>query len=248
MPLRELGVTHRGAADAWECDQMRHVNVRFLARRFAEAHRVALAMLGLTDSHASRERWSFQHEVRPGAALRIETSWDADGRKLLHRLFKADTPSPATTLACDFGPADQMRDRPGAGWAETGYSETGPHAGPGHEDMLRLANHAVAHLGLDEHRRHGPDGSLEVGSALVALDVYRGVLLPARARVAVQSRWGRAGHSSLRVLHRMRGPAGEVAAQVEAVHVLFDMQTRRPVPLPAALRNVADTGMDYGHE
>ncbi|HSE92406.1 MAG TPA: thioesterase family protein, partial [Methylomirabilota bacterium] len=50
------------------------------------------------------------------------------------------------------------------------------------------------------------------------------------------------GNSSLRVLHRLANVrTGEVVATLEQAGVHFDMDARRPTPLPAALRERAAT-------
>ena len=40
-------MTYPGAVDAWECDQVDHMNVRLFGRRFGEAEQHALAAMGL---------------------------------------------------------------------------------------------------------------------------------------------------------------------------------------------------------
>jgi acyl-CoA thioesterase FadM len=70
--------------------------------------------------------------------------------------------------------------------------------------------------------------------------LHFGAPLSAGDLVSVQSAVRHVGTSSLRVLHRMSsGPGAGIAATLEQSGVHFDLDTRRPCALPAALRERA---------
>jgi acyl-CoA thioester hydrolase len=95
--------TYRGVADAWECDQMQHMNVRFIGERFSKADSFLFASLGFDQSgetgqsaiRLETEKLTFSKEILPGKPLLIESSFDyaAQSNKLWvrHDLKFVDT-------------------------------------------------------------------------------------------------------------------------------------------------------------
>jgi acyl-CoA thioester hydrolase len=92
--------TYRGVADAWECDQMQHMNVRFIGERFSRADSFLFASLGLDHADGGvvrleSERLTFSKEIVPGKPLLIESgcSYDAQSNVLSvrHDLKFADS-------------------------------------------------------------------------------------------------------------------------------------------------------------
>ena len=78
MDVRERWITYRGAVDAWECDQMLHMNIQHFARRIGMAERYLLAQFGLSSSAlhgrqlhavARREHIAFAKEFRAGCPI-----------------------------------------------------------------------------------------------------------------------------------------------------------------------------------
>ena len=244
----DLGVTYRGAVDPWECDQMEHLNVRFYGRRFSEAEAHAFATLGTALRAAVDETIQFAREIRRGAAVRIETTQTGPDQ-LRHRLFDEGHGEPAATLDARYGTSpDPLFDAAGLDWRETGRGVAHP-ADVGRdyltrEALLRFVNHAAAHLGLDRHRQRDAGGRLATGSATVACRLCRHGPMAAGSLAVVRSRWGRAGRTSVRLQHLLSDAGtGAPSATAEATVVFFDMATRRPVPLPDALRQACTEGI-----
>ncbi len=78
MDVHERWITYRGAVDAWECDQMQHMNIQHFARRIGMAERYLLAQFGLSSSAlhgrqlhavARREHIAFAKELRAGCPI-----------------------------------------------------------------------------------------------------------------------------------------------------------------------------------
>ncbi|PWR18992.1 thioesterase family protein [Zavarzinia compransoris] len=77
LTLPHFDVTWRGGTDAWECDQMGHMNVQFYGAKFDEAEAVLLARLGLPAGGAAQPRADhivFRKESRVGAALWVRSA------------------------------------------------------------------------------------------------------------------------------------------------------------------------------
>jgi len=107
-------LTYRGAVDAWECDQMGHMNIQFYAQRFDLSEQV-----GLDDAWQSagndllvreklgplRERWTFHSELRAGAPIEITMSLEPADPEILrmrHALTTADDGVLAATADIDY--------------------------------------------------------------------------------------------------------------------------------------------------
>jgi acyl-CoA thioester hydrolase len=78
MSVDERWITYRGAVDAWECDQMQHMNIQYFARRVSLAERYFLAGLGLSRPvldrsgyrvNIAREQLRFSKELRAGSPI-----------------------------------------------------------------------------------------------------------------------------------------------------------------------------------
>ncbi len=74
----EFAVTWRGGTDAWECDQMGHMNVQFYGAKFDAAETVLLRRLGLDvvahPRRAMTDQITFRKEARVGAALWVQSA------------------------------------------------------------------------------------------------------------------------------------------------------------------------------
>lgn len=241
----DLGITHQSAVDAWECDQMEHLNIRFYGARFEEAEAHAFAALGLPSRPSSHDELQFAREIRCGAAVRIETTQLAPLR-FVHRLFDGERDSPSATLDATYeshSASDIAFD--GGDWAVCGRRVIRPSDCDAHgvsrEAILRLVNHAGGHLGLDRHRQRGADGRLLAGSATVACRILRRQYAGPGKLIAVESRFGDRGRTSLRLQHRLVDSTTAASiADAEVTVVFFDMATRRPVPLPEGLHSTTE--------
>lgn len=239
----DLGVTHQSAVDAWECDQMNHLNVRFFGSRFSEAEAYALTLSDLPPQRCADETLHFMREVRCGAALRIESSRQG-AAQFLHHLYDGGAERPSATLETryeSYGKSEPCFD--GDGWIRTGLRHLGKHcyteAGElSREVLLGLVNQAAVHLGLDRHRLRDDAGTLLIGSAVVACRIRRFSISSPGEVLIIQSRIAGCGRTSLRLQHQFAGSASPaVLAEIEVTSVFFDMKTRRPCPVPETLRH-----------
>lgn len=106
-----IKVTWRGGTDAWECDQMGHMNVQFYGAKFDDAEAVLLARLGLAADIAPRRRTDhiiFRKESRVGAALWIESAvigvdHAGDGLRLRHIMYHSPSGDIAATVDAEVG-------------------------------------------------------------------------------------------------------------------------------------------------
>lgn len=113
-----IAVTWRGGTDAWECDQMGHMNVQFYGAKFDQAEAVLLARLGLGEAAAQRreEQIVFRKESRVGAALWIESAvigidHAGDALRLRHIMYHSPSGAVAATIDVTVGhlPAAVLR-------------------------------------------------------------------------------------------------------------------------------------------
>lgn len=248
MDAKTLGVTHRSVADAWECDQMGHMNARFIGHRFDEAEREAMRAIGATPTLPMHETLTFSHEARAGSVLRIETCLAGiDPLTIRHDLLAENSEGPVASLETRYG-VTSASIVPGEGeWLECGRtftrSEECRRGMLGRNGLLRLFNHAGGHLGLDRLRTRTPDGSLLIGSAMVGCTMQRLASIGPDEPVRVESRFGRRGKRSIRVLHRVRDAVrGTLLAEADVATVFFDLTTRRAVPLPTEAHPTTTTG------
>jgi acyl-CoA thioester hydrolase len=118
-------LTYRGAVDAWECDQMGHMNIQFYAQRFDLSEQV-----GLDDVWQSvgndllvrgklgplRERLTFHSELRAGAPVEITMSTlepaDPDILRVRHTLTRADDGVLAATADIDYEVSEAEQQQP----------------------------------------------------------------------------------------------------------------------------------------
>lgn len=105
-----IKVTWRGGTDAWECDQMGHMNVQFYGAKFDEAEAVLLARLGLGEGepHTRAEQIVFRKESRVGAALWIESAvigvdHAGDALRLRHVMYHSPSAAVAATIDVTIG-------------------------------------------------------------------------------------------------------------------------------------------------
>jgi len=236
-----LGITHLGAVDAWECDQMQHMNVRFYGARFSDAEAHAFARAGDPARSSVDDELQFRRELRCGAPVRIEsTRISADCVE--HVLFDCGSDTPAASLKSRYRRSEtELPGFGGEGWTACGRTVVKATACDAHglsrEGVIGLVNQAGAHLGLDRHRRRDTEGRLVTGSATVACRILRTGRADAGALVDVHSRVGPMGRSSVRLQHRICNvTTGEGVAQVEVTVVFIDMASRRSIPLPEGLR------------
>lgn len=106
-----FAVTWRGGTDAWECDQMGHMNVQFYGAKFDMAEAVLLARLGLaagTGGHPLTDQIVFRKESRVGAALWVQSAvigvdHAGDALRLRHVMYHSPSGSIAATVDTTVG-------------------------------------------------------------------------------------------------------------------------------------------------
>jgi acyl-CoA thioester hydrolase len=240
----KIGTTQRSAVDAWECDQMQHLNVRFYGARFTDAEAHAFAKLGVSSRPSVYDEIRFSNEIRCGVAVRVETTQLAS-QQLEHLLFAGDLQSPSASLKACYAPADgYLPEFDGAGWMDTGRTVIKAHAcdlhGLSRESILALVNQAGAHMGLDDFRKRDSTGHLLTGSAIVACRILRCERASVGELLDVQSRISAFGRTSMCLQHCiLNAISNHTIARVELTAVMFDMSTRRPVPIPEELKRVS---------
>lgn len=171
-------VTHRSVVNAWECDQMEHMNVQFYGDRFSAAEVHLFASLGLSPRLLAEHRWAlrpmidriqFKRELRTGAGLLVDSAVVGRAQaavRAFHRLRHSEGGGDAATLDCVY----RLIDR------DTGSMLAPPDAVTGRIDGARLE---PASFGLpdDAESSWGSAGvSLARADALGLVETYRGVV------------------------------------------------------------------------
>ena len=100
--------TYKGETQAWEADDLGHMNMRFYFARAAEARAVFFAKLGLVNVYKTeafstlvpiRQHIKYHKEVRPGQGLAVGSGilhCGATEMKLLHKIFIPGAPKDNT--------------------------------------------------------------------------------------------------------------------------------------------------------
>ncbi|WP_045014622.1 acyl-[acyl-carrier-protein] thioesterase [Bradyrhizobium sp. LTSP849] len=279
MDVRERWITYRGAVDAWECDQMLHMNIQHFARRIGMAERYLLAQFGLSSSAlhgrqlhlvAAREHIAFAKELRAGCPIVGRSVPVAIGGnhqlRLQHELINGISGDPCMTACSEYALVDsggahhpwpealvQAIDaaasqaesplRPSAGDGGNGIecgrcivSEDDCQAGDvTREVLVRLANHAGSHVGLEKGRQW-EDGRLTVGSATLHLTIERhAAILPGtmlQIRSALTHNSGKIVHIEH---HLLDAVTGREFATMATAHVFFDVASRKAIAVPDGL-------------
>jgi acyl-CoA thioester hydrolase len=125
-------LTYRGAVDAWECDQMGHMNIQFYAQRFDLSEQVALDgawhgvgsdLLVREKPNPLRERWTFHNELRAGAPIEMTMSTlepiDPEVLRVRHTLTKVDDGVLAATADIDYEVSEAEQQPRRAPWQST---------------------------------------------------------------------------------------------------------------------------------
>jgi acyl-CoA thioester hydrolase len=104
----DRSVTFRGTVDAWECDQMGHLNVSFYGRCFSMADKWVFRGLphGGSGIRVAGERIAFSAELRYGTPISIRSYRSSSGPSpILHHELYDDAcgrPSASIAIAYDF--------------------------------------------------------------------------------------------------------------------------------------------------
>jgi acyl-CoA thioester hydrolase len=130
-------LTYRGAVDAWECDQMGHMNIQFYAQRFDLSEQVAFDgawhgagsdLLMREKPNPLRERWTFHNELRAGVPIEITMSTlepvDPEVLRVRHTLTKVDDGVLAATADIDYEVSEAEQPPQRAPWQSTQSSVT----------------------------------------------------------------------------------------------------------------------------
>lgn len=120
----------RGNANAWECDELGHMNVKFYLAKASEAIAGLAAHAGLKDIHRAESNATllptalhirFLAEVRPGAPLMIEGGWstiDGTGCSAVLVMRHGGTGQPVATFRIDL---DHISPRNGRAFLWPGH-------------------------------------------------------------------------------------------------------------------------------
>ena len=103
----------RGAAAAWECDHLGHLNTRFYAAKVERALPPLIASPGGADRPLAAQHLRFHKEVRAGTPLHAVgrvTRWDEAGGELLISLVHSQGGELAATCRLLYG--DRGRQSP----------------------------------------------------------------------------------------------------------------------------------------
>lgn len=261
--MAEWSETHRGIVPAWECDTFDHLTIAYYFERFEDAaleaaRRCAAAgpTIGLYVRHL--------REFRAGDVLHIVSApvaCDGEVLTLGHKVFDSATAELATTI--------EQRLRPATAWHGALAAWDGPqravHPVPESEDGFLPSARSVVkswEVGADgalgwQHLVHRLSGAClhacaafgmtpgymrqnRRGYSTFELDLAIERLPPVGTRITVATGIMQIGNSSIRLLHAMRdAETGALLARMSQFGVHFDMDRRRPAPLPDDLREAA---------
>jgi len=285
MDVHERWITYRGAVDAWECDQMQHMNIQHFARRIGMAERYLLAQFGLSNNAlhgqlhavARREHIAFAKELRAGCpivgrSLPVAVSGDHQLR-LRHELINGISGDICMTARSEYALVDsggahhrwpealvQAIDT-SASQAEPSWRRSAGDGGDGiecgryivsegdcqagdvtREVLVRLANHAGSHIGLEKGRRW-EDGRLTVGSATLHLAIERHAAILPGTMLQIRSALTHSSGKIVRIEHHFQDAATErELVTMATAHVFFDVARRKAIALPDGLtRPVSET-------
>ena len=178
-----------------------------------------------------------------------ERTTTAEQRITIAELSPADRAALAARIAAWDGPAREARPAPAsdAGFVPSGRRVVQPWE-IGNDGMLSW-QHLVHHFsgaGLYACRAAGMTPKYlrdnRRGYSTFELDVTIEALPRAGDRIAVRSGILQVGKSSIRFLHRMvDARTGKRLASMGQFGVHFDLEARRPAPLPDALREAANS-------
>jgi len=187
------------------------------------------------------------HKIFDTASGELTTA--IEQRVILANLASADRAALAARIAAWDGPPREARPAPAsdAGFVPSGRRVVQPWE-IGNDGMLSW-QHLVHHFsgaGLHACRAAGMTPKYlrdnRRGYSTFELDVTIEALPRAGDRIAVRSGILQVGNSSLRFLHRMvDARTGKRLASMGQFGVHFDLEARRPAPLPDALREAANS-------
>jgi len=187
------------------------------------------------------------HKIFDTASGELTTT--TEQRVILANLSSADRADLAARIAAWDGPPREARPAPAsdAGFVPSGRRVVQPWE-IGNDGMLSW-QHLVHHFsgaGLHACRAAGMTPKYlrdnRRGYSTFELDVTIEALPRAGDRIAVRSGILQVGKSSIRFLHRMvDARTGKRLASMGQFGVHFDLEARRPAPLPDALREAANS-------
>ena len=286
MDVHERWITYRGAVDAWECDQMQHMNIQHFARRIGMAERYLLAQFGLSSSAlhgrqlhavARREHIAFAKELRAGCPIvgRSVPIAIGGGRqlRLQHELINGISGDICMTACSEYALVDsggvhhpwpealvQAIDA-SASQAELSWRPSAGDGGDGiecgrgivaeddcqacdvtREVLVRLANHAGSHVGLEKGRQW-EDGRLAVGSATLHLAIERHAAILPGTMLQIRSALTRSSGKIVHIEHHLQeAVTGRELVTMATAHVFFDVASRKAIALRDGLtRPVSET-------
>lgn len=279
----ERWITYRGAVDAWECDQMQHMNIQHYARRVSLAERYFFAACGLSRSSLERSSLSvqtmqeglrFAKELRVGSPIvgrSIPLCIDQNNElHIKHQLLNAQQGDVCLTSHTRYRLVDPEGSN--AAWPETladltdrsrDVSQFEPPSSAlvgaialkecarlivsqeeceggemTREALVRLANHACSHVGL-EHGRQWNGGQLLVGSATLQLEMARHAQIAPETLLVVQSKIGAGAGKTVRTMHQvLRADDQQRVATIWTTNIFFDVSSRKALPIPTSVKDL----------
>jgi acyl-CoA thioesterase FadM len=262
--------TYRGIVKAWECDVFAHLTIAYYYEHYEDASAVALDAFAGGQRPARTTGLYVRHlrEFRAGDTLHIMSAPIAAGARTLtlgHKVFDSANGDLAATVeqSLEFagrapievagglvawdGPAREAREMPRGElrFVPSGRSivkawEVGPD-GLGWQHLIHRFSgaglHACNGIGMTaKYLRENRCGfsTFELDLAINAVPAVGDHLVCTSALVQI-------GKSSMRLVHRMSDArSGAEIATLGQYGVHFDMDARRPAPLPEELRRAAE--------
>jgi acyl-CoA thioesterase FadM len=213
--------------------------------RAADLMHVTSAPIALESSDSGGPVLTIGHKIFDSASGELTTT--AEQRVTLAGLSPADRAALATRIVAWDGPQREVRSAPDddAGFVPSGQRVVKPWeiAGDGTLSWQHLVHH-FSGAGLHACRAAGMTPKYlrdnRRGYSTFELDVTIDALPRAGDRIVVRSGVLQVGKSSIRFLHRMvDARTGKRLASMAQFGVHFDLDARRPAPLPDALREAA---------
>jgi acyl-CoA thioesterase FadM len=214
--------------------------------RAADLMHVMSAPIALEPSDSGGETLTIGHKIFDSASGELTTT--TEQRVALAELSSKDRAALAGRIAAWDGPPREARPAPtdDTGFVPSGQRVVQPwEIGNDGELSWQHLIHHFSGAGLHACRAAGMTPKYlrdnRRGYSTFELDVTIDALPHAGDRIAVRSGIMQVGKSSIRFLHRMiDARTGKRLASMGQFGVHFDLEARRPAPLPDALREAAN--------
>jgi acyl-CoA thioesterase FadM len=268
--MAEWTETYRGIVKAWECDVFAHLTIAYYYEHYEDASAIALDAFAPHRGPSRTTGLYVRHlrEFRAGDSLHIMSAPIASGAGTLtlgHKVFDSANGDLAATVEqnLEFVALDPIEIAGGlVAWdgpaRETRPAPSGPlRFVPSGRGIVKAAEVGAAGLGW-QHLIHRFSGAglhacnaigmtarylreNQRGFSTFELDLAIKAVPGIGDHLAVTSALVQIGKSSMRLVHRMTDArTGAEVATLGQYGVHFDMEARRPAPLPDELRRKAE--------